>query len=562
MSKIARRKLGMHEKLLFDTIQRQAGTLEKANVEGVMNSIEAGCSAVHITLNDNVDGNAKAVMNIHDDGRGIQSEKEVQEFFETFGTPHTESECTTWKQFRMGRGQMFAYGKNIWRTATFRMTVDIKNWGLEYEFEAGLPYVEGCDITIELYKNPIGCYPYYSMNTYKEAIQTQVRFVEAPVFFNEEQINTTPSDCTWDMSDDKAYYLFNVGTALLVYNLGVFVQDIHASISGMGGVIVSKEQLKVNFARNDVISDCEVMSHINEVVRDNRIKKTRQSRRVLNIWERQATLTDLRDGTQQYNDIKTLSLIPTAQGKHVSLDFIRKNKQQWCFAEEGNTYADRLMEREQAVCIDVGVISNLNYTGHPSLFFSWLTSNENAYVYGNKDWDAVEKLYIDYSALSSGVSEDYSMFPNKKMTVSERRIIKVLNSYNCWNGRVINLGFSERANAWTDGSTYITIERSYLKKLSMTSPTCINKLMMLLTHEMAHDNDTRGTHIHGPYFYENMVRILESYDAPTIYNAVFIDSMRSSKINERQCKELEKEKRAEEETQKKLGLNVAASKSL
>ena len=166
------RRFKMDEKLLFDTIQRQAGTLEKANVEGVMNSIEAGATLVIVGLD--ISG-PTAIMTITDDGKGFRDQQEIEDFFETFGKPHSENEKVIWKQFRMGRGQMFAYGKNTWRTGNFRMVVDIKEWGLNYEFEDDLPYHDGCEITIELYDNPIGRYPYNSVAQYKEAIQKQVR---------------------------------------------------------------------------------------------------------------------------------------------------------------------------------------------------------------------------------------------------------------------------------------------------------------------------------------------------------------------------------------------------
>lgn len=79
-----RRKLAMHEKLLFDTIQRQAGTLEKANLEGIMNSIEAGAPLVEIELE--ADANT-AIMSISDKGKGMTNKQEIEDFFETFGTP-------------------------------------------------------------------------------------------------------------------------------------------------------------------------------------------------------------------------------------------------------------------------------------------------------------------------------------------------------------------------------------------------------------------------------------------------------------------------------------------
>lgn len=549
-----RRRFTMDEKLLFDTIKHQAGTLEKANVEGVMNSIEAGASDVYITLIHNVDGSGNATIQIKDNGKGFKDEQEVQDFFETFGKPHGDNEKVIWKQFRMGRGQMFAYGKNVWRTGTFRMTVDIKKWGLDYEFESGLPFFQGCEINIELYDNPIGSYPYYSMENYKESIQQQLRFVEIPVYFNDEQINTPPSTCNWDKADNNAYYLFNVGTDLLIYNLGVFVMKIPASRAGMGGVAVSRQMLEVNFARNDVDSKCPVMLGINDVVRENRIKKTRQRRRTLSRCERQATCTDLRDGTQELQDVKTLALIPTAQGKHVSLDFVRKNRQQWCFAPCCSDLADRMMEREQAICFDESIITDLNYPGHKSMFFSWLTGMDSQYSYGQDDWKAIERLYTDFKELSAGVSDSYTILADKKMSVSERRVIKVLNGFNCWGGRVVNLGYSERANAWTDGCSYITVDRSYLKRLYLSSGCDVNRLMVTMAHEMAHDIDTRGTHYHGPEFYENMVNILKSRNSPTSYNSTFYNSMEKSKIEEKKAKESAKEQKAIAKTNKKLGL--------
>jgi hypothetical protein len=575
----------MHPKLLMDTIKRQAGTLQKANLEGVMNALEAGSPVVRIDLviedirlgslaggrNDN---GSKARLSIHDDGIGIETREELIAHFETFGTPHDASENTYWKQFRMGRGQMFAFGKNTWRTATFKMVVDIDKKGLTYELTENLPHVKGCQIDIELYNNPVG-YSHRSIEDYKECIQKQVRFMENTILFNGIQINTPASKCKWDFEDDNCYYMFNVGIDFKVYNLGAYVMQASLSEMGMMGIVVSKKQVKVNFARNDIQHDCEIyhgyrddndkhVEGIFDVVKKNRIKKTRQKRRTLNSWERQATMKEIRDGQQDLADVKSLALIRTAQGKHVSLDFVRKNRQEWSFAPFGSDLADRLMEREQAICFDEGLLTDLDYDGHPSKFFTWLTGEDKSYSYQCKhtdsDWETIEKMYVDFEKISSGVSDTYSTLPDKKLTVVERRIIKVLNGFKCWGGRVINLGYSERANAWTNGCTYITIDRSFLKRLSVTWDRHCNKLMVLLAHEMAHDCDTRGTHIHGPEFYENMVNVIKSDYSPTIEIATFHKKMNVSKIDEKQAKIVAKQRRADAKVSKKLGLDkIAAS---
>ena len=86
MEAVAEQKnLKMHKKLLLDVIRKQAGSIDKAVLEGVMNSIEANATGVFA---DFIIVDGKAVLSIKDDGMGISTEKELIEHFETFGTPH------------------------------------------------------------------------------------------------------------------------------------------------------------------------------------------------------------------------------------------------------------------------------------------------------------------------------------------------------------------------------------------------------------------------------------------------------------------------------------------
>jgi hypothetical protein len=548
-----RRTLGMHPKLLMDTIKRQAGSLHKAVLEGCMNAVEAGSPEVNIEF---MEEKKDFILTIDDTGRGIVDRKEIEEYFETFGTPHTESENVVWKQFRMGRGQLFSFGKNTWRTSQFKMVVDIKNWGLDYELEEGLPEIKGCQITVELYDNPIGSNThsqYPSVESFKENVREQVRFFETNVFFDAEQINTAPSTCQWDYEDEYAYYIFNSGTDFSWYNLGAFVMKESAWKRGMHGIAVSKKQLKVNFARNDIQHDCEFFGEMKDVVKKNVIREAKKrTRRTFTDYERRAMLTYLRDGEQEYDEVNKIALIQTAQGKRVTLDYIRKNRQQWTFAPNGDRLADKLMERGAALIFDEDMLEQLGYTGRRANFFNWLTHSEDGYSVHHDEWQRVKKLYVSYEKLTSGISDEYITLPEKKLKTIEKRIIKVLQKGYCWKGRVINLGYSDRANAWTDGQTYITIDRHYLESLYLGHPSHVNKLMMLLAHEMAHDEDTRGTHVHGPDFYENMVRILESNNSPTTFNCTFYKYMQDSRVEERKAKEKAKEAKKQAEVEKKL----------
>ncbi|MDA8382828.1 MAG: ATP-binding protein, partial [Betaproteobacteria bacterium] len=93
------RQFRMHPHLLYDVIKQQAGSFSKALMEAVQNAIDAGSTQVSV----NFDG---ARFDIEDDGRGFADRRSIEEFFETFGTPHTESsdEAPRYGRFRMGRG--------------------------------------------------------------------------------------------------------------------------------------------------------------------------------------------------------------------------------------------------------------------------------------------------------------------------------------------------------------------------------------------------------------------------------------------------------------------------
>jgi len=132
------RKFRMHPDLLWSVIKAQAGVREKALAEAVMNAIDAGATVCHIRL----DGEGYEIV---DNGRGFTARQEIEDFFETFGTPHRDGDATYGK-FRMGRGQLFSFSRTRWRSGRFSMDVDIKTRGLAYDLLDGLDEAPGCTI--------------------------------------------------------------------------------------------------------------------------------------------------------------------------------------------------------------------------------------------------------------------------------------------------------------------------------------------------------------------------------------------------------------------------------
>ena len=569
----------MHKGLLMKVIKDQAGTLPKGILEGTMNLIEAGSPKGDIVFEVN-DG--KAILKINDKGRGIPTEKELIEHFETFGTPHDKSENKRWAKFRMGRGQLFAFGKNIWRTATFEMEVDIDNWGLVYHLKKNLPYVQGCQITVELYENPIDGYSYNSIDRFKDKIRDLVEFVSTPIYFNGEQINTPAEDLKWTFEDDDAYYLFGEGTDLRIYNLGAYVMSRAVYYTGVAGVIVSKKQLEVNFARNDIKSTCPIYRHIGEVVKDNRIKETRKKKyTAMSANQRIALLFDLRDGVQKYKDLVGKRIFKTSQGKWQTLKMIFSNKQKWTFAPDGSRKADSVMEKGEALCLSSSILSQLGYTGPKASFFNWLLKeqlrnnpSESGWNQNVCSWDRKEiqnnivyktRTHIPYDkndcigtetfeCLTDGFTSSYTVCPQNKLTIVEKRVLSVLNYFDCWGDRRLSIGRSDEAFAWTDGETYIVLDKNYLKNINLSNKYEIHRLFATLIHELAHDIKTEGSHSHSPEFDARFREIIESYRSPFAHVVDFIDKMRRNQMETKKQRLVEKQAEIKRKRDKKLGI--------
>ncbi|MHA2279682.1 MAG: hypothetical protein ACXAC5_02145 [Promethearchaeota archaeon] len=578
-----RRNLKAHNKLLLDVIKRQAGTLEKAILEADMNRVEAGSPWFRITLEHNgiEAGKPGAKLILEDGGRGFRSEKEIHEWFETFGQPHAETEKKTWAQFRMGRGQMFAYGRNVWRTGQFEMTVDIDNMGLEYNLETGLPNFKGCRIEIELYENPIGMFHYPSIEKLKLQIKRQIEFMPGKTTFNGERLNTPAEECEWTYQDADAYYLFGTGYSdLTFYNLGAFVEVYSATRAGVTGVIVSKKQLQVNFARNQVQDSCPVFRNILEVVKQNRIKKTRKSR-TLDEYTRDAMLVDIRDGDVDFKDVRAVALVELTNGKRMSLDQLRKTRIPWTFAPKGDRVADRLLWHDEAVCINEDIKTQLGFTDLDRNFFHWLLRHYmerdyRRYSKGmDKQWEQMARMWRPFetddgeTGLANGISRVNKVLPEKLWTDRERRIIKALTRVGSymngdakeWDNRTLTVGTSETALAWTDGSTFIAFSRSYLQRLQLGGRGAWGCSHLVITglHEVAHTDATEDSHDHGFAYYKRFHDIVGGPNyasgSPTCIVHYLVGMLNDVKREQHQEKVERKERKAKDRRDTALGLN-------
>jgi hypothetical protein len=549
-------RLSAHEKFIIDGIKRQAGTVEKAVLELVMNAIEAQLhqsAKPKVEINFSVEED-QAKLVVRDSGRGFKSRVEVEEWFAKFGTPHDEcpeckktmklkaggmlfvcgcgysTEGRTWAEFRMGRGQAMSFGRVVYRTGKFRMEYDLEtdpdkrsyakpippqsewevnaegepidpqvNHVLDFALQSNLPNHKGCEVTVYFYDNPIPS-AYRSLDAFKSKIKHHVEFIEGEITFNGEQINTPASECKWDIETGDAYFMFGKGSNLSLYNIGAFVNDFSAADMGVTGVVVSKDKMMVNFARNDVQQRCPVWQRIRIIITENKIKKVRRASRRLNENERISTLQDIRDGDVQYSEVKNIGLFELTDGKVMSLEAVRKIRSHWTFADPGDRIADRLMQTDTAICFSRETVEALDYSGDEQNFFGWLLK-EYAYDIPN-GWDKITPFYRTFDDVSGGYSNTHSIIPTNKLSKAERRFLTVMERFNKWNGRTLCIGVSDTAHAWTDGRTFIAFNRAYLRRHNPQYHYGAAKLVTLAVHELAHDEDDTGSHLHKVEFYQ------------------------------------------------------------
>jgi hypothetical protein len=490
-----RRSFKMHPKLLFDVIQRQAGTLDKAIGEGIMNAVDAQASRLAITISSDH-------ITFVDNGKGFRSRTEVEQFFETFGQPHDESEQKIYGAFRMGRGQLFSFGINKWRTGEHAMMVDIKQLGLEYDLLEGLPWEPGCRIDVTLYRELLPG----EVNTIIRDVKRFAKYVAMPITLNGVQISRDPAQQTWDLVTDDAYINFRETGRLAVYNLGVFVKEFPAYSFSTGGEVVSKQQLRVNFARNDVQYDCPVWRKVVPVLKGETKKKIEKAPR-LNDDERQAMCEQLKVGGLDADETDRLPLFTDVTGRHYSAAQIKRwlgaNKTRAItVAPDNDRIGDLAMQSGRCFVFSRSTLERFDFEQLRELVTLLRTQDI---------LDDVEVL--KYESLAREFTSELTTIPPKKYTPTEAAALELLSMKSRYyllshenpdlqNVAARRLLLGEGAAAgWTDGASFICINRTFLRECLTEGFKGWVKLADLVRHEYAHDDPTTDSHNHTPEFY-------------------------------------------------------------
>lgn len=514
-SNTERRAFSIHPSIIKTLINEQAGTLAKAVAELIMNGIDAGASTLEMEISDGGD------FVLRDDGKGFTSRDEIEQFFETFGHPHSEGDAY-YGRFRIGRGQIMSFAKTVWRSGKFEMRVDLEGDGqfFGYELIEHAQEAPGCTISGTIYNNE-------SWETKRSLIGSNdvdwdseselaalVRYVPIPVLVNGAQISQPPEQQKWDAEDEHAWYQFDrKGAALKVFNRGVHVCDIPARNHGVGGIITTKKPLQLNMARNSVLKHrCETWWAIEQAIIN---RFTLQLGRVTRLNDAEAgkllhdlLFTEGRIPWEIREKITKTRFIPNVFGELRSPNDIITQ-------ERFTLYSGECM----------GIAERVQREGHAVVIMPEFMKRAQAAISEDNALRVIQQLrnrlgiardlpctFIPFDQFAAELSDTAAFIPDEELTQEEALVMKLLRDLNrhiavITNGntcttRKLLVGVSDQMEGWTNGSTFIAINRHALKWIRgqhhRGSPA---RLIALLVHEYAHPDTSQGEHHHDHEFY-------------------------------------------------------------
>lgn len=517
------RKFSVHPSIIFDLVTGQAGSLAKAVLECIMNSIDAGATRITIEID-------ALRIRLSDDGRGFRSRREIEDWFEVFGFPHQEGD-RVYGKFGIGRAQLWAFCSTVWRTHTFEMTVDIKKSGLDYGLNEDLPAVPGVTIEGTFYEALLPS----DVGAFEKELADLARYAQIPVILNGKQINKDPAKEKWDHVTDDAYIRLTEGHQLAVYNLGVLVKRFPSYIVGAGGVVVTKPGVKLalNMARNDIlVSQCAVWKRLKPLLQGKadarmKTKPTRLSEAELENLAQRFLSREL-----AYEDVKEVKLITDIIGRGFTLKAFDRAVGAWfgrdgrvvTVAEAGSRIGETAHQRKLAFVFSPLTLARFEAESVKGLLAKLhkvlKASQEERLLEGIRTEESIQKAV---PALADG----YTVLKDADLSASEKAALRALNRVSRevvlalmdsgaviqqrpqkhqWQSadecavREVRAGISDVAKAWTDGRNYIVYSRESLKLFGRGIGGTVG-LLNIMVHEYLHDQADTGSHTHDLEFY-------------------------------------------------------------
>jgi len=329
-------------------------------------------------------------------------------------------------------------------------------------------------------------------------------------------ISQDPSKAKWDVETADAWFKLapNKGT-LSIYNLGVLVTHAPAHRYGTGGVVVSKERLDVNFARNDVQNTCKVFAKIKAELRRHSDKEVTRKKRVTD-HEREHLAGRILEGSVEASIAVDLPVITDVEGRHHSIRALARMMRQShkiFAAQRGNRQAITITQQNLAVAVGHETLERFDAADIAEfvdklrqVVATWTGGRRYEYEETKRMLAAAEP--VDITSFDALVTESFEPIAEKKLNARQKVLRRVLEAgmYPIAQAtgqmpRVIGIGASDVAQAWTDGVKHVWFNENMLNLIGEGYQGC-TRLAGIMLHEFMHEGPDTDTHDHDAEFYK------------------------------------------------------------
>ncbi len=339
-----RKAIKAGSQLFYQAIYNQAGSVEKAFLEYVMNAADSGAKKIEITLaNNGID------YTIFDDGDGFgdptysyeEKVKCIEPVFGFLGFDHGKPEDNhrIYGKFGIGRAQLWSFSSNNWFTHNISMEVDVKNRGKDWDIKETNEFVDGCRIEGKFY-DPI---PMNDIGFISNQLAKMCAFAPLDVYFNGKKISRPLNELKHDLGVKGVRANLKPSGELFVYNQGVFVRSFITSEFGFGGIICSDvgSPFEVNTARNDIIRHkCTLWQKVRDALGEKLRKRMHSERETLSDCERQGLLMRIIGGDiEEAKFAAKKPLLKMANNRYISIEKLLKEKHFTCILEDQLSHA-------------------------------------------------------------------------------------------------------------------------------------------------------------------------------------------------------------------------------
>ncbi len=509
MSKAETRDFRISNNMIYHLVFSQAGTIGKAIAELIMNSQDARSPDFKLVIDDK---GFKAV----DKGRGFQSRKEIEDWFEELGFEHSSDlhqESDRFSRFGLGRSQILAFSRARWITHSFVMDVDIKERGMGYDLLENQPHVEGCIVEGEWYE-PLS---FSDLKAVQQELENLVAYVPMEVSVNGTVI--TKKNSKWDYETDKVYIRRRETGELHVYNQGVFVRSYPHSEYG-SGIVVSKVPLTLTIARNEVLhSICPVWKEVRAFLKKEAGERSRAKARLTDS-DRQLLLNQWIDGDIGYSEIENLALIEDCTGRKWRISKLLTGAVT-VYTSGPKLAADRLQQSKVAFVMSPTMIEAFGAESPEVMIkkIEWLVTHDHTRTYTlHRTID-----YIPIDQLLESNNNDHLILKDDELTKTERVALTSLSQglrllqnavYSATSSsgnrkyRALYIGKSDNSHAWTDGFTFVALNRDLVRKHIRDGLRGFTYLANIIIHELVHEKNTACSHEHGAEFFQTFHDVL------------------------------------------------------